>query len=389
MDNQESKKPKIALVLDELSVGGIPVACIAFLQKAVERFDITLILAMGEGEFVNKIPQGVRVEVCPHEKAKHVFKNLGVCKRLSLALRYGWWGKVRKRWVRAAMALGAKKRPLFEEEFDIAIAYHGMNIGHLTRTLFQLRAKKMVAWIHGDHPFEGMHKKDVEKTYAMFDCIYCVSGETKRRFDKDFPSLTEKTVVYYNHSNIDEILQKAQQEVQESFTNGINLVTVGRVSAEKGQDMIPKVLAMLLEKGYDVHWYIVGDGADRDRVERLVAEAGVGPHLTWLGSKVNPYPYMRMCDVYVQPSYTEGCCLTVAEAAVLGCVIVATDVGGTSERLKDGEEAVFTLPTPEAIAAGIERVLTDKALQEKMQENLRQRDFSNGQELEKLFALLA
>jgi glycosyltransferase involved in cell wall biosynthesis len=386
-------RAKIAIILDDLDVGGIPVSCISFLKVVSKYADVTLVVANDKGCFMNKVPEAVSVRVCPGGNASAVFRRLRKEKKygkfLSCAIRYAFWGKIARRWIKASNVLAKEKGWLLDEEFDCAIAYHGMNIFQMNKTLFQIKAKKKIAWIQGDHPFEKVHKKDAKNTYESFDHIFAVSEEMKRRFLLDFPSVAQKTSVYYPHSPVDEIIEKSNVPLEEEFDKEkLCLVTVGRVSPEKGQDMIPAVLSILLKKGFRLQWYIVGDGADRSRIESLVKEANLEESVTFLGSKTNPYPYMRACDLYVQPSYTEGYSLTIFETAILHKPIVATDVGGARELLKNEEAILFVDPTPESIAAGIERMLSEEGLQEKIVANLQNRDFANLQELEKLMAVI-
>ena len=386
-------KPKIAIVLDEMSVGGIPVSCISFLKELCLHSKVTMFLCNTQGEFTDQIPTSAKIEAHPFSSLSSVVKELLREKRLfsalSLAFNVGLCGKIGKHWVKSTTRLCKAMGKISDEEFDCVIAYHGMNIRQLTRTLYQFNAKKKIAWIHGDHPFLGKHRKDAERVYQEFDHIFCVSEETKKRFVKDFPSVKEKTRVYYNHLPVSEIVEKANIPIGEVFAKDKTcLLTVGRISPEKGQDMIPRVMKILLNKNLNVHWYIVGDGADRERIEKLVEQENLREYITLLGNKTNPYPYMKSCDVYVQPSYTEGYALTIFETALFEKPIIATDVGGARELLKDGEDILFVQPTADSIANGIERMLLEEGLKEKILNNLRGRDFSNAQEIEKIMNVI-
>lgn len=384
------RKPKIAIVLDDLSVGGIPVACISLLKALSEESEITLILATDKGELTSKIPDRVEVKIIPSERVSSTFRRLlrekKYWKYFWTAIRYYWHSKFTKKWIKASTLIAKEKPLLLEDYFDCAIAYHGMNISQMNKTLYQIKAKKKLAWIHGDHPFTKSDKKDAERVYQKFDYIFCVSDATRKQFLSDFSTLVEKAVIYYNHFDIEEIKKKSQEAKDIEFlSQQINLVTVGRISPEKGQDMIPKVLKILLKKNFNLHWYILGDGADRERIEDIIKKENLEENISLLGNKINPYPYMRACDFYVQPSYTEGYPLAILETAILQNVIIATDVGGAREHLKNGEDILFAQPNPESIAQKIELAINDKGLQEKIKNNLKERDFSNKNELKKLF----
>lgn len=384
-------KPRIAIFLDEMGVGGIPVACLSFLENLKDRAEVTMVLEKDTGVFTDRIPDGVRVIVKPNIGAsasiKHALAKRKYMKFVLSAMSYKLYSAT-DRWIRASAVACKCRGELIGEEFDIAIAYHGMSASQMNRVLFGVKAKKKVAWIQGDHSFEDRYKKDALWVYEQFDHIFCVSEVTKGRFLSDFPSVKDKTSVYYMHLPVEEIIRKADLEAVEFPSEYTSIVTVGRVSPEKGQDMVPAVAKRLVAKGHKIRWYIVGDGADRERIESLIKAEGVEDSVIMLGNKTNPYPYIKACDLYVQPSYTEGYGLTIFEAAILNKVVVATRVGGAVEKLSDGEEAIFVESTVEDIADGIELALSDEALRNKIKENIAKRDFSNKEEVTKIISII-
>ena len=116
------------------------------------------------------------------------------------------------------------------------------------------------------------------------------------------------------------------------------ILTVGRISEEKGQQVAIAALKLLLDRGYVLKWYFVGDGDNRDCCEQLAEEYGIRDNVVFLGVQTNPYGYMKDCDVYVQPSRHEGYCTTVNEAKFLCKPIVCTDVSGSDEMIANGEK---------------------------------------------------
>ena len=167
----------------------------------------------------------------------------------------------------------------------------------------------------------------------------------------------------------------------------VNIATVGRVSKEKGQEMIPSVIKMLQDRGVKVFWYIVGDGDDLDRIKEISCEYGVADSICFVGSKSNPYPYMKMCDIYVQPSYTEGYCLTVCEAAILGKPIVLTEIAA-AEILENGKTAIVVKPNINSITDGIEKLIFQPEIKRNLIKNLAELDLSNSQEIDKLLRII-
>ena len=105
--------------------------------------------------------------------------------------------------------------------------------------------------------------------------------------------------------------------------------------------------------------------------------------ICFVGSKPNPYPYMQMCDIYVQPSYTEGYCLTVCEAAILQKPIVLTEIAA-AEILENGRTAVVVKANITSIAEGIEKLILHPEIKKNFIKNLSKLDLSNSWEIEKL-----
>lgn len=205
----------------------------------------------------------------------------------------------------------------------------------------------------------------------------------------DFPDLANTVESYKNLLLPQRIRKLAEEKITEEFDSKvINITTVGRVSKEKGQEMIPHVIKILKDRGLKVFWYIVGDGNDLNRIKEISRECGVEDSINFVGSKSNPYPYMKMCDIYVQPSYTEGFCLTVCEAAILGKSIVLTEIAAVAEILENEKTAIFVKPNANSISDGIEKVLLHPEIKNNLMRNISDLDLSNSQEIEKLLRII-
>jgi glycosyltransferase involved in cell wall biosynthesis len=144
------------------------------------------------------------------------------------------------------------------------------------------------------------------------------------------------------------------------------LVSIGRLSREKGHLCLVKAAAIVRDAGAPFHLVIVGEGPERAGIEKLVRILNLEEHITLAGLQNDVRPYYAMADVVVLPSYSEGSPNVLLEAMIQGRAVVATRVGGVPEIA--GEETSLLVPSgsPEALAAGIERVLKDNALRVRM-----------------------
>lgn len=118
---------------------------------------------------------------------------------------------------------------------------------------------------------------------------------------------------------------------------GKRIVTVGRLSVEKGQDIIPVIARKLKEQGCAFKWYLIGDGKLKNKIEQLAEENNVQHEIVLLGAQTNPYQFLKNADIYVQTSIHEGFCITLGEAKVFGMPIISTEFAGAHEQL-DGHK---------------------------------------------------
>ena len=199
-----------------------------------------------------------------------------------------------------------------------------------------------------------------------------------------------KCTVYYNPIDKTEILYLAEQPMDVVFRKDqYNLLTVGRISSEKGQDMIPQIVSKLLNQGLDVCWYIVGEGDNRKTVEELIEKFKVQDHVRLLGTKINPYSYMKHCDLYVQPSYTEGYSTTICEAGILGKAIIGTKPsGGIRDQITDGKDGLIVDATVNGLTEAVKYLLKNESLRVQFANRILNKNFEGNGEIMKFLLYL-
>ena len=123
----------------------------------------------------------------------------------------------------------------------------------------------------------------------------------------------------------------------------LELLTVCRISQEKGIEWALRAIALLKQLGILVNYTVVGDGPDLKRLLLLVDELGVGSEVRFVGAK--PYSeivnYYQVADIFILPSYTEGVAKVLLEAMANRLPIVATKVGGTPWLLGHGDRGTL------------------------------------------------
>ncbi len=366
-------KKKIAIVHDILNIGGTEKALLSMLKFFdYEKYDVTLWLMDGEGELQSELDDRVQVRYYSNEGytgkelVVQYFKKRQIVKLLR-SVYYRWKSKRLINNHFENLQYSIYSLPLItEEEYDCVIAYQGLYVHLLATALRRMKAKKRVAWIHMRFNHNEEQNEAFKPLYQEFDKIYCVSNDIKEHFINVY-NMQEKVEVFYNRFDIDDIEHKANEAVDLHFPGKNLLVTVGRISKEKGQLMIPEIAKRLKEKGYDFVWLVIGDGAEKERLLSEIASYKLEDTVLLLGNKKNPYPYLKNCTIYIQPSISEGFCTTTMEAKILGRPVVTTDVAGMNEQFQDGYDGVIVKDiSPEGIFVRLWELCCSKALQEKL-----------------------
>ena len=274
--------------------------------------------------------------------------------------------------------------PKIEKKYDVAISY-------LWPHYFvseKVQAKTKIAWIHTDY---STIETDVDmdlKMWNKFNYIIAVSEECKNAFLKKYPSLKNKVKVMENITSPDFIREMASENIEENIKNdnSFKLVSVARLSYAKGIDNAVRALRLLHNRGLtNIKWYIVGYGGDEEIIRNLIKENNLEDSFILLGKKINPYPYINVADIYVQPSRYEGKAVTVGEAQILGKPVVITNYTTAKSQVRDNVDGYVCKLSIEGIADGVEKLYKDKNLRIKLSENCKNTDYSNSSELENLY----
>ena len=122
------------------------------------------------------------------------------------------------------------------------------------------------------------------------------------------------------------------------------LGAVGRLSAEKGFDLLIRAVAQLLSGGLDVGLLIAGEGDERARLQALAGELGLGDRVKLMGYCADPRELYQALDAYVLSSLREGLPNVLLEAMALGVPVVATRIAGVPRLVRDGENGLLVEP---------------------------------------------
>ena len=170
----------------------------------------------------------------------------------------------------------------------------------------------------------------------------------------------------------EKVIKKSEEKIDFKFDHEqMNFLTVARLVEQKGIDRLIRIHRELIANHYANKFYIIGDGPERQKLENIIKEEHLQKTFFLLGAKENPYPYMKKADIIVQPSRREGKSLVLDEAKILGKAIVVTNYPSVTDQITDRKTGIIVDTTPQAIAEGLELLVTDKRLKSDLEDNCR------------------
>ncbi|SFD66925.1 Glycosyltransferase involved in cell wall bisynthesis [Lentibacillus persicus] len=375
---------KVLFMLSSMDIGGVEKSLLSLLSvMPKEAYDVKILLLEEKGAFLDHLPDWVRVEEAswyqevkpiimqsPYKTIKDFYAAKTYSRIPSFVYSYLISEKVLKdRYIYYKHIF--KSVPLHEEDYDIAVAYQGPTdiidyyVGH------HVNAVKKISWVHFDVSKHSVNTKLYQQLYQRFDMVLVVSNEAHNHLVDKIPSVKFKSDVCKNivSKTAIKVMSKETADFDKEYTGRI-IVTVGRLSWEKGQDMAIAVLSWLREEGYDVKWYCVGGGKQRAEYEQMIEGYGLKDHFILTGPSPNPYPYIAQADIYVQPSRHEGYCLSLAEAKCLQRPIVTTDFTGANEQIIDGYNGLISKCNADALYYHVKYLLAHPDQADKLALNL-------------------
>jgi glycosyltransferase involved in cell wall biosynthesis len=368
---------KIVFFVESMRCGGAERSLLSLLQNLDrKKYDIDLLVIKKGGEFEKFIPDSINY--------------------ISLDLSYNFLGKakfflnkkVEPKTHAAQLFWKTFKNqiPVYNNEYDVAIAW-----GQGFATYFtgmKINAIRKYAWINTDYNKAGYNYKYDKETYSHFDKIVGVSDFVKESMQKYIDE--SKLLSISNIIDEDDVKVRAKYAIDTIFdTNVKNIVSVGRLVKLKSFDLSLQAAKYLKDRGVSFKWYIIGEGSERERLEKFINENDLGEFVILIGFNENPYPYIKACDIYVQTSSFEGLGRTLIEASILNKPIVTTNFPTAYGILENEETGLIVEMNAENIATSINRILQNEDLRLKLINNLTfKKNISEQITLQKVYNLL-
>lgn len=255
---------------------------------------------------------------------------------------------------------------LVKKRYDVVVSYLEGPTARIVSGCPYIDSK-LIAWIHIEHlnlkcishSFRSVC--ETKQCYGKFDKIVGVANTVCEDF-AGLLGMREKLCTLYNTNDDTLIRELAREAVTDmTFPEVLKIISVGRLSKQKGFDRLVEVHARLVAEGFKHHLYIMGQGEEKEALISLIKENGVEDTAHIIPFNKNPYKYMVHADLYVCSSLYEGFSTTVTEALILGIPVVSTCCSGAEELLgKNNEYGIVTENSTNGIYHGVKKMLEDK-----------------------------
>lgn len=401
----KSSKHRIFISIHYLEIGGAETSLIGLLQALdPEQVEVDLFVHDHRGEMMPFIPQWVNLLPEIPEYAGIERPMVEVLKKGHIQLllarllaRWKFQRYVRKNHPKDGSSLfgyiGKYVTPILPSlhrygTYDLAISFltpHNI-------VLEKVQAKKKICWIHTDYTNIDVNATLELPVWAGYDYIASISEEAGKGFCQVFPSLQSKLIEIENILSPAFIRKRAQEggrpQDMPTSPQEITLLTIGRYCYAKKMEEIPILCRLLREKGLSVKWYIIGFGSSDADIRQAIQQEGMQKHVTLLGKRTNPYPYIAACDWYIQPSRYEGKSVVVREAQILQKPVIITAYPTAASQVTNGVDGVIVPLPVEACAEAMAKALTNQELKAQIVEHLCTHDYGNEKEVEKIYQIV-
>ena len=275
--------------------------------------------------------------------------------------------------------------PCQEKEYDLAISYvDGFSNYYVTD---KVNAKKKILWVHNEYEKLNYNKEFDRKYFSKADAIVTISDKCVESLVKTFPDFKDKFRMIPNISSQKNIWKMSEEEIPETFNCENVLVSIGRLNEQKGFDLAVDAAELLANK-INFVWYILGEGELREVLEERIKRKGLEEKVVLLGSRNNPYPYIRRASIFVQPSRYEGKSIVLDEAKILEKPIVVTNYTSATDSVTNGNNGYIVDFDAKILSEKLYSLLNDKEKQREFQQALHDERMNADRDIDKYLNLM-
>lgn len=391
-------KKEVLFIMNNLNCGGAEKALISLLSHFdYSNYHVDLLLFKKEGLFLNQVPPEVTLLEEPYEYSffdgsfvKAIYKALCAFRldivyyRLLFSFIYKKEKRNSVREQRVWKTIAATLKAL-SKEYDLAVGFLENKPNYFC--VDKVNAKVKVGFIHNDYAKLELDSILDHPYFDRLDYVATISEECRASLQRVFPDLINKFIVVQNISSPQLIHTLASASI-EPMEGSLKILTIGRLSPQKGYDLVIATAKLLKEQHIDFKWYIIGVGPLQNELYHQAKEYQLEQYVIFLGLKENPYPYLKACDLYVQPSRFEGKSIAIDEAKILHKPIVVTNFSTVKDQIQNEINGLVVSMDASSLQQEILRIKEDPLLKHRLVTNLLQEQLGNEDEVEKFYQIM-
>ena len=364
-------------------IGGIETALVSLINKLdYNKYDVTCLITQNYLDMAERLTKNCRLIVADRHslvtftkpyKFKKLYDILEEPQGATRFRRLIWHIlNILFKSLENHLYSGYIKEQLKGESFDTAIIYSNRTAEIAVKAI---NAKKFLMFYH-----HGSIRKEYHDYYGYkkSEKIIAVSDNIARELKDYRKKYADKIIVINNVIDAAPIIEKSKAPFEDGLfpKNKFNIVSCGRLAPVKGLNFAVEAVAKLVEAGYtDINWYIVGGGPIEKEIRDQIAKHKMEKHISMLGMKNNPYPYIKNCDLFIQPSLFEGYSLSIMEAKILGTPILATHAAAGNQ-IDSGIDGFLCDTNTESVYENILRLYENREELENCKRALMNFDFN-------------
>ena len=357
-----TKKIKILFRHRSMEMGGVEKVMLSLLNNLdKEKFDMTVLLSLNQGELRNEFPHHVRKIYLVD--GKEDLSTNPVLQKIQLLQRKWKLEKFRKNPEKI-------DREILKNEFDVEIAMTYNDFEPVLNS--SNKNSKKIGWFHSEIDLPKLQPlvPQILEQFPQFDhMVYC-SEKIMQIMHRSYPNLKyPPESVIINAVPVDEIRKKSEEKIPD-FKDRPAFVSVGRLHTRKGYHKLMDAHHKLLKEGFGHSVVIIGDGEELPNLLLQQKNLGVEETFIFAGNKMNPYPYIKNADFFIMPSESEAWPLVISEALILQKPIIATKVGDVDLMIEDGKTGHLIRYETSEIYEAMKKFLTDKTFVQNLKDNL-------------------
>lgn len=404
MEKNIQLKKKILVTTHTMHIGGVERSFLALLEKFnYSQYEVDVFIYSHEGEMIDQIPTKAHL-IKENKSYSSLFKPIktviaekqwGVlCAKILAHVHAFIFGLFPRNKVNQDSFIHVYLYyyasfflpKISSKRYDAVLAFLHPNYFESLK----VDASRRIGWIHTDYSYLNTDRNFEANMWKKLDHIAAVSDAVGSSFMEVFPELKNKVITIENLLSEDFVENESKEFSPFSDLDGsyLKFCSVGRFTYHKNFDNIPAVADILRRKNIKFIWYILGYGTDEQIILDNIKRHNVEDCVMVLGKKKNPYPYMAACDLYIQPSRSEGKAVTVREAQILNKPVIITDYPTASSQLRDGVDGLIAPMDNEGLANFIYETLLNKSKLANIVDATKNGNYSNDNEIKKIEQLI-